>query len=70
MNINATLMGQNVVINLFIMLFLTLMFAKRKSGYLPLVALYTFLLSVLFIPASWLYCMYWAFKKPKEVGKQ
>ncbi|RJF35781.1 hypothetical protein D4741_12500 [Pseudoalteromonas gelatinilytica] len=65
MNINATSVGQIIFINFLIMLYLTLRFAKGKSDNLPLVGLYTFLLSFLFFPASWLYCWYWSIKKPK-----
>ncbi|GAB0111865.1 hypothetical protein EU511_08315 [Pseudoalteromonas distincta] len=69
MNINATFAGQIIFINFLVMLYLTLKFAKGKSDNLPLVGFYTFLLSFLFFPASWLYCWYWSKKKPKVVSE-
>ncbi|ABV37157.1 conserved hypothetical protein [Shewanella sediminis HAW-EB3] len=65
MNINATIVGQVVFINFLVMMYLTLRFAKGKSDNLPLVGFYTFLLSFLFFPASWLYCWYWSRKSKK-----
>lgn len=65
MNVNASAVGQILFIHLLVILFLTLKFAKGKSDNLPLVGIYSFLLSILFFPASWLYCWYWARKEPK-----
>ena len=64
-NINATVVGQVIFVNFIVMLYLTLKFAKGKSDNLPLVGFYSFLLSFLFFPASWLYCWYWSRKKSK-----
>ena len=60
MNINATFAGQIIFTNFLVMLYLALKVAKEKSDNLPLVGFYTFLLSFLFFPASWLYCWYWS----------
>jgi uncharacterized membrane protein len=69
MNINATVAGQIIFINFLVMLYLTLKFAKGKSDNLPLVGFYTFLLSFIFFPASWLYCWYWSKKKPEVASE-
>jgi len=61
---NATLVGEIVFINLLLMLFFTVKFAKGKADNLPLVGFYTVLISLLLMPASWFYCYYWAKKTP------
>ena len=65
MNVTATVIGQIIFINFLFIMCLTLKFAKGKSDNLPLVGFYTFLLSFLFFPASWLYCWYWSKRRRK-----
>ena len=69
MNIDATVVGQLLFINFLVMMFLTLKFAKGKADNLPLVAVYTLLINILFFPAGWVYCWYWS-KKIKTVENE
>ncbi len=68
-NINMTSVGQFALVNLIIMLYLTLRFAKGKTDNLPLVGFYTFLMCLFFFPASWLNCWYWSRKIPKVASE-
>ena len=63
MGFNLTSIGQIIFINFLVMIFLTLKFAKGKADNLALVGFYTFLLSFIFFPASWVFCWYWSRKK-------
>ncbi|KTG21458.1 hypothetical protein AUR67_07610 [Pseudoalteromonas sp. XI10] len=63
MDFNLTSIGQIIFINFLVMIFLTLKFAKGKADNLALVGFYTFLLSFIFFPASWVFCWYWSRKK-------
>jgi len=51
-----------LLLNMFIMVFLTAAMARNKTNNVPLVGLYSSLLSLVFFPASWVYMAHWMAK--------
>ncbi|QBG36033.1 hypothetical protein EMK97_10100 [Litorilituus sediminis] len=68
MDINITSVGQFIFINIIVTMFLTLKFARGNTNNLLLAGFYSFLLNLLFFPASWLYCWYWSRKHNAKVN--
>jgi hypothetical protein len=59
---NLTLTGQVLIVNLIIITYMTLKYAKGNTNNLPLVGFYSVLLNVILFPAGWYYCWRWSEK--------
>ncbi|MCL1036107.1 hypothetical protein L2750_02915 [Shewanella submarina] len=64
MSINATFLGQLIILNALILIPLTWWFARGKTRQLVSTVFMAVILSIIFFPLGWLYCGYWSMKSP------